>query len=136
MQLEVGMIVRRQDPLSGESFDRKAKVLYIDKEKNEALIEWLPLNGMEVKPYVPVNELRIIIGADNKDFFDGRDVTEAQNKLRDLLAEMKHNDVQKSACQAIHDLLPLVEYLPVSAPVSNLLGSALISVLEELGVCK
>lgn len=134
MQLEVGMIVRW--PGHGIDGNQKAKVLYVDEVKQEALIEYLPLNGMEVKPYAPINELRIIIGADNKDFFNGRDVTEAQNKLRDLLADMKHNDVQKSACQAIHDLLPLVEYLPVSAPVSNLLGNALISVLEELGVCK
>ena len=134
MQLEVGMIVKW--PGHGIDGNQKARVLYVDIQKQEALIEFLPLNGMEVKPYAPVGELRIIIGADNKEFLNGHDVTEAQNKLRSILDDMKHDDVQKSACKAIHDLLPLVEYLPITAPISNMLGSALISVLEELGVCK
>lgn len=132
--LEVGMIVTWPRN-NGSDTDRKARVLYIDKEKFEALIEWLPVNPLEVKPYAPINELRIIIGADNQKFFDATDVTEAQNRLKELLSEKTESPV-KSACQVIHDLLPLVDFIPVSKPVLNLFKTALIEVLNELGVCK
>jgi len=136
MELEVGMVVRWSG--HGTNDDRKARVLYIDYPKQEALLEWLPQNGMEVKPYAPVKELKIILGADNKSFLDGQDVTETQNKLRDLINNMSdgENEFQRSACQAVNDLLPLIEHLPVSGPVSKLLGDALVTVLQELGVCK
>jgi hypothetical protein len=142
VELEVGMIVRW--PGHGFNGDQRAKVLFIDYPKQEALIEWLqypgglPLDRTEVKPYAPVSELRIIIGADNKSFLDGSDITEVQNKLRTLIEGIEdgESEFKRSACQAITDLLPLVEHLPISGPASRILGQALIVVLSELGVCK
>lgn len=135
-ELEIGMVVRW--PGHGLDGDQKAKVLYIDYPKQEALIEWIPKNENELKPYAPVSELRIILGADNKSFLDGHDVTEAQNRLRELINSMSdtEDEFKRSACQAINDLLPLVEHLPVSGPVARLLGDALMNVLNEIGVCK
>lgn len=136
MEIEIGMIVRW--PGHGINGDQKAKVLYIDYQKQEVLLEWLPVNDNELKPYAPVSEVRIIIGSDNKSFLDGHDVTEAQNKLRDLINGMEdsESEFQRSACQAVNDLLPLVEHLPVSGPAAKLLGDAIVVVLQEIGVCK
>jgi len=133
-RLKVGMIVRWPD--HGINGDQKARVLYVDEVKYEALIEWIPVNPLEVKPYVPIPELRIIIGEDNKTFFDATEATEAQKHLKNILNEMTSNSDERLACQALHDLLPLVDFIPVSAPVVNLLKNALTEVLNEMGVCK